>query len=153
MVQKKIVVTDDTWKLNVDGPIRTNNEYDGEEYDATKDLGLWKNANYNDKNWLMPEMVQAPLGKCVAQMSPSMKVKQTIIPIAINKIQPNKYIVDMGQNFAGIIKLSAVGNKGIKIKMRYAESLQANGELYIANLRDAKVTDVFTLKGYDKSKK
>ncbi len=149
---KKIIVTDDTWKLNVDGPIRTNNEYDGEEYDATKDLGLWKNTNYYDKNWLTPELVLAPFGKCVVQMSPSMKVKQTIKPIAINKIKPNKYIVDMGQNFAGIIKLSAVGDKGTKIKMRYAESLQPNGELYIANLRDAKVTDVFTLKGYDKSK-
>ena len=28
---KKMIVSDNTWKLNVDGPIRTNNEYDGEE--------------------------------------------------------------------------------------------------------------------------
>ena len=35
---KKIIVSDESWKLNVDGPIRTNNEYDGEEYDATKEF-------------------------------------------------------------------------------------------------------------------
>src|SRR5258705_1480886 len=32
---KKLIVSDESWKLNVDGPIRTNNQYDGEEYDAT----------------------------------------------------------------------------------------------------------------------
>ncbi|MBP6431214.1 MAG: family 78 glycoside hydrolase catalytic domain [Ferruginibacter sp.] len=149
---KKIVVSDETWKLNVDGPIRTNNEYDGEEYDATKDLGFWKSANYNDKNWLNPQLVQAPLGKRIAQMSEPMQVMKIIKPVSITKLQSNKYIVDMGQNFAGVIQLSAVGDRGTKIKIRYAESLQPNGELFVANLRDAKVTDVFTLKGYDKSK-
>jgi alpha-L-rhamnosidase len=34
--------------------------------------------------------------------------------------------------------------KGDKITLRFAESLQSNGELFTANLRDAKVTDVYT---------
>lgn len=38
---KQTVVSDETWKLNVDGPIRTNNEYDGEEYDAAKEFPGW----------------------------------------------------------------------------------------------------------------
>ena len=29
--QKEIVTSDESWKLNLDGPVRTNNEYDGEE--------------------------------------------------------------------------------------------------------------------------
>ena len=49
---KKIVISDESWKLNVDGPIRTNNEYDGEEYDATKELTGWNNAGFNDSKWL-----------------------------------------------------------------------------------------------------
>ncbi|MFC5409086.1 alpha-L-rhamnosidase N-terminal domain-containing protein [Larkinella bovis] len=32
------IVSDNTWKVTADGPIRTNNEYDGEEYDATREL-------------------------------------------------------------------------------------------------------------------
>src|ERR1035437_262131 len=32
------VVSDETWKLSTAGPIRANNEYDGEEYDARMDL-------------------------------------------------------------------------------------------------------------------
>ena len=54
----------------------------------------------------------------------------------------------MGQNFAGWIKLQNIKRKkGEQIKLRFAESLKANGELFTANLRDAKVTDIYTLKG------
>jgi alpha-L-rhamnosidase len=83
---KKIVTSDETWKLNVDGPIRTNNEYDGEEYDATKEMKGWKDVGFNDANWLKPQLVKAPPGKIVAQMSEPMKIMQTIKPVVINRL-------------------------------------------------------------------
>jgi alpha-L-rhamnosidase len=145
---KKIIVSDETWKLNVDGPIRTNNEYDGEEYDASKEFNGWGKAGFNDSKWLKPEIVEAPAGKVTAQFSEPMKVMQTIKPVSIKNTGNGKYILDMGQNFAGWLKLQNVnGKKGDRITMKFAESLQVNGEIFIANLRDAKVTDVYTLKG------
>jgi alpha-L-rhamnosidase len=142
---KRIITSDQSWKLNVDGPIRTNNEYDGEEYDARKELGDWTRPGFNDSKWMKPQLVSAPPGKILAQFSPSMKVKQTILPVSIKKAAPGKYILDMGQNFSGWIKLKSVsGKRGDKITMRFAESLQGNGELFTANLRDAKVTDIYT---------
>ena len=142
---KKTIVSDPSWKLNVDGPIRTNNEYDGEEYDATKEFPGWSNTGFNDSKWLQPELVSAPPGKIIARFSEPMKVMQTIKPVSIKNLGSGKYILDMGQNFAGWLKLKDIkGKKGDRIKMRFAESLQANGELFIANLRDAKVTDVYT---------
>ncbi len=53
MEQRKII-SDETWKLNVDGPIRTNNEYDGEEYDATKEFTGWNTSGFNDAKWMKP---------------------------------------------------------------------------------------------------
>ncbi|MGC4102889.1 alpha-L-rhamnosidase [Ferruginibacter sp.] len=145
---KKIIASDESWKLNVDGPIRTNNEYDGEEYDATKELGNWINAGFYDKKWMQPEIVQAPAGKMIAQFSEPMKVKQLIKPLSIKNMGDGKYILDMGQNFAGWLKLQDLrGKKGAKITLRFAESLKTNGELFTANLRDARVTDCYTLKG------
>ena len=144
---KKIVVSDESWKLNVDGPIRTNNEYDGEEYDATKEFKGWNDIAFDDTKWLKPQLVKAPDGKIVAQMSEPMKIMKTISPVSIKNIASGKYILDMGQNFSGWIKIKMNGKKDEKIKLRFAESLQPNGELYVANLRDAKVTDVYTLKG------
>jgi alpha-L-rhamnosidase len=144
---KQVVTSDETWKVTADGPIRTNNEYDGEEYDATKELTGWNKAGYNDHNWLKAEIVKAPGGIVVAQMNTPMKVMETIKPISIKQVSSDKYIVDMGQNMAGWLKLQVKGNRGDKITLRFAESLQPNGELYVANLRDAMVTDVYTLKG------
>lgn len=145
---KKTIVSDESWKLNVDGPIRTNNEYDGEEYDATKEFTGWDKAGFNDSKWLQPELVNAPSGKIVSQFAEPMKVMQTIKPVSVKDLGNGKYILDIGQNFAGWLKIQSInGKKGEKVKLRFAESLKANGELFTANLRDAKVTDIYTLKG------
>jgi alpha-L-rhamnosidase len=145
--QKEMIVTDESWMLNVDGPIRTNNEYDGEEYDATREFNGWNNTGFNDATWIKPQLVQAPDGQLKAQLNDYMKIMQTIQPRAIKAIKKDRYILDMGQNFSGWIKMKVKGRKGTAVKLRFAESLQSNGELYVANLRDAKVTDIYTLKG------
>lgn len=144
--QKDIIVSDGSWKLCVDGPIRSNNEYDGEEYDATKALKGWANVGYNDSKWLTPELVDAPTDIVSAQPNEPMKVMQSLKPISIKKLG-DTYILDAGQNLAGWLQIKVHGKRGQQIKMRFAESLQPNGKLYVANLRDAKVTDVYTLSG------
>ncbi|MFT3935714.1 MAG: family 78 glycoside hydrolase catalytic domain [Chitinophagaceae bacterium] len=144
---KKTVVSDESWKLNVDGPIRTNNEYDGEEYDATKEWKGWTNIGFNDAGWMQPQLVQSPAGLLKAQMNPAMKIKQSINPVAINKLDENTWVMDMGQNFAGWIKMKVRGKRNEKVTLRFSESLKPDGSLYTANLRDAKVTDIYTLKG------
>jgi alpha-L-rhamnosidase len=147
---RQTVVSDETWKLSADGPIRTNNEYDGEEYDATKELTGWDRPGFNDNSWLPVQLVKAPGGNLKAQMNENMKVMETIQPVSIKPLAGDKYILDMGQNMAGWIKMQVQGKKGDAVKLRFAESLQPNGELYTANLRDALVTDVYTLKGGEK---
>ena len=144
---KSTVVSDKTWRVTADGPIRTNNEYDGEEYDATKELTRWHNTGFNDRRWLQAEGVKAPGGKLAAQLNPPMKVMDTVRPVSIKLLSSGKYILDMGQNMAGWIKMGVTGKRGDKIILRFAESLQSDGELYVANLRDARVTDSYTLKG------
>lgn len=141
------IVSDQSWKFTADGPIRTNNEYDGEEYDATKELGAWSSVNYDAAKWIQPQLVAAPAGQVRPQPNPSMKVMEKIQPKSINRLRDGIYILDMGQNFAGWLQIKVNGKKGDKVKMRFAESLQPDGALYVANLRDAKVTDMYTLNG------
>ncbi len=142
-----VIETDDTWKATADGPIRTNNEYDGEEYDATKELTAWNKTGYNDSKWLKAELVQEPGGDYEAQMTANMKVMETIKPVAIKKLDAKRYVLDLGQNMAGWLKLKASGKKGDTLQLRFAETLQKNGELYVANLRDARSTDRYIFKG------
>ncbi len=143
----EVIRTDDTWKLTTDGPILSNNEYDGEEYDARKEMKGWNTTNFDDKNWVNARYVQEPGGFFEAQMSPNMKIMGEVKPISIKATPKGTYILDMGQNMVGWLQLKVKGKSGDQITMKFAESLQKDGSLYIANLRDAKTTDVYTLKG------
>lgn len=142
-----IIRTDDTWKVTTDGPILSNNEYDGEEYDARKEMKGWNTTNFDDKNWVNARYVQEPGGFYEGQMTPNMKIMGEVKPISIKATPKGTYILDMGQNMVGWLQLRVKGKSGDQVTMKFAESLQADGSLYIANLRDAKTTDVYTLKG------
>ncbi|MFS2188071.1 family 78 glycoside hydrolase catalytic domain [Mucilaginibacter sp. Mucisp84] len=144
---KQIVISDDTWHFTADGPIRTNNEYDGEEYDATKEFPRWNSVGFDDSQWLKAELVPAPGGKLDAQMNEPIRVMDIVKPVSISQLKKDVWILDMGQNMAGWVQMRVKGNRGDKVTLRYAETLQPNNELYVANLRDAKVTDVYALKG------
>ena len=144
---KQTIISDDNWHFTADGPIRTNNEYDGEEYDATKEFPGWNSAGFDDSQWLKAELVPAPGGKLDAQMNEPIRVMDTIKPVSISQLKKDVWILDLGQNMAGWVQMRVKGNRGDKVTLRYAETLQPNNELYVANLRDAKVTDVYILKG------
>lgn len=144
---RQTIVSDNTWKVTSDGPIRTNNIFDGEEYDATKELLNWNVVGFNDSKWQTPELVKEPGGNVEAQMNNNMKVIETIKPVAITKLNTDTFILDMGQNMVGWLKISAIGEKGRKIKLRFAETLTPRGDLYMENLRSALVTDIYTKKG------
>jgi alpha-L-rhamnosidase len=143
----EVIRGDDSWKVSTNGPILSNNEYDGEEYDARKEMKNWNTTSFDDKNWFAAEYVQEPGGFYEAQMTPNMKIMGEVKPISIQQTPRGTYILDMGQNMVGWLQLRVKGKSGDKITLKFAESLQTNGSLYIDNLRDAKTTDVYTLKG------
>lgn len=143
---RETIASDTNWKLTADGPIRSNNEYDGEEYDARKELGDWTKPGYDDKAWTAAQRVSVPTATLRGAMAPNMKVLRTLTPLTINKVG-EKYILDMGQNMVGWIRMKVRGAQGDTIRLRFAELLQPNGELYVRNLRDARVTDTYICHG------
>jgi alpha-L-rhamnosidase len=146
---RQTVVSDDTWKVTADGPIRSNNEFDGEEYDARKEMTGWDKAGFDDSRWMASEIVDCPGGRLEAQQNKNIRVMNTVRPIRITEVKPGMYIMDMGQNMVGWLRMKVKGKKGDQVKLRFAEQLSPDGTLYTANLRTAKVTDIYTLKGGD----
>jgi len=145
---KQTLYTDNTWKGTTDGPIRSNNEYDGEVYDARKELQGWASLGYDDTAWIAAEYVQEPGGKYESQINRNMKVMQDIKPVSIRS-EDGKYILDFGQNFSGWVKMRVQGVRGTEVTLRFAEALQEDGTLSRDNLRAAKATDTYILKGDD----
>ncbi|HPC59280.1 MAG TPA: family 78 glycoside hydrolase catalytic domain [Verrucomicrobiota bacterium] len=143
----EVVVSDGSWKLSTDGPIRANNEYDGEEYDARRELRGWAAAGFEDATWASAQEVAGPKGALCAEMINPIRVTGTLKPIALTEPRPGVFIFDLGQNMVGWCQLRVRGPAGTVVRLRDAETLQPDGTLYLDNLRDAKVTDLYTLKG------
>ncbi len=141
------IVSDPSWNLTTAGPIQVNNEYDGEEYDARVEMPGWNQAGFDDAKWVPAQSVSAPGGKLVAQKIEPIRVTGKLKPIAITEQKPGVFIFDMGQNMVGWCRLHVRGPAGTAISLRHAERLNPDGTLYTDNLRSAKVTDVYTLKG------
>lgn len=141
------VISDRSWKLTTDGPVRANNEYDGEEYDARAEMPDWSGPGFDDSRWQKAEVVGAPLGHMTAQMSEPLRVIETLEPVSLKEVGPGVFIFDLGQNMVGWCRLHVTGPRGTRVQLRHAETLQPNGELYVENLRSAKATDFYTLKG------
>ena len=139
---QRLQTDDKNWKVTAEGPIRANNEYDGEEYDARMEMTGWSEVGYDDSKWLKAERTDIPQAYLRAQMTSGMKVLQQIQPASIKG-----NIVDIGQNIAGWLKIRMRGQKGDTIRIVYAEKLNADGTLYRDNFRNARSTDIYVCNG------
>lgn len=144
---KKIIASDNSWKLTANGPIRKNNEYDGEFYDATMEMDDWDEIDFNDSNWMNAELVNKPGEKLISQPNEPIKIMEEVTPISIREIKPGVHIFDMGQNMVGWAELFVKGKKGDKVTLRFSETLNDDGSLFLDNIRSAEVTDTYILKG------
>lgn len=141
---KKIVTSDSSWKINTQGPIVANNEFDGEEYDSNLELNGWLTNGYDDKHWKNVQLVEAPKGELVSQLNPNIATMRVVQPISVREIDKGKYVVDMGQNMVGWLAVKLKGTKGKAINLHYAETVNADGTIYTANLRGSRTTDIYT---------
>jgi alpha-L-rhamnosidase len=141
------IVSDGSWKATADGPILANSLFDGEEYDARKEFPGWNSAGFDDSGWSQAELVDAPGGTLEAQANRNIKIMETVRPESISEIRPGIFVMDMGQNMVGWLRMKVKGKAGNEVKLRFAELLNEDGTLYVANLRSADATDKYILKG------
>ena len=146
------VLTDESWKLTADGPIRKNNEYDGEFYDARKEMNDWNKIGFDDSKWQKAEPVGKPGEKLVAMPIDPIEITDQISPVSVKEIKPGTFIFDLGQNMVGWTELTVKGKKGDQVTQRFAETLKPDGSLFLDNIRNAEVTDTYILKGEETEK-
>ena len=141
------VITNGQWAITRDGPIRANNEFDGEEYDSRKEMTGWANAGFKANQWEAARPTEAPAGMLVAQMAEPLRVTETLKPVKVTERAPGIWIYDLGQNMVGWCRVRVAGPRGTRLTLRHAETLKADGSLYVDNLRSARATDLYILKG------
>lgn len=140
------VLSDETWKVS-HGPLKENSFFYGEYYDAREEEKIegWCSPNFDDKDWENAEVVEGPPLK--AQLMPPIKVCRIIEPQKMWAPKPGVYVFDFGQNISGWVKIRVSGPRGAVVKIKYAEVLNRDGTVNTKNLRTARSTDEYVLKG------
>jgi alpha-L-rhamnosidase len=229
------IATDTTWQSTSGGPILSSDLYNGESYDARKEMPGWSAPGCNDLGWsraiedgaargtwadvtekvraavkgdsleikasnenfgdpiygtpkslkveftagaskemkTVPEgsmlsikapanasieilkavygadAVQADVRKAALTAYPGVPVRKTeeLKPVDRKEPKPGIFVFNMGQNFAGWARLRVRGEAGAKVTLRFAEMLNPDGTIYTTNLRGAKSTDTYVLRG------
>ena len=139
------IVTDGEWKVTTEGPIQRNNLWNGERYEAAREVKGWTTAAFDDSHWQQAQTLTAPAGIEMPQPCPGMQIQKVFKAKSVRRTSAGTYIIDMGQNMVGQLRVRLVGKKDVPVVIRHAEILDPkdNDKLYVANLRSAKCTDTY----------
>lgn len=155
------IVTDESFSYTLDGPVREDDIYQGEYYDARYEKTEYDLPGYEmDASWrcaeagrISEEYGAMPL---IGKLNEPIDCVQKLSPVSVTEPQENVFVYDFGQNFAGICRIKVKGETGQVITLRYGEAVNeedlvnqddVTGTIWTENLLTAEATDYYVLKG------
>lgn len=176
--QEEQIVTDEKdWKCTKKGAVTYAGFFNGEHYDATReeDFSKVSTSDFNDQGWLQAAAVSAvKMGHAedilnwprpnntepefVGQPEQGVRIERVLVAKDVSNPREGVFVYDMGQNMAGIPRITFAQQRGQKVTLRYGEMLYPKLEEYrglegmilTENLRDADCTDVYICSGKEK---
>ena len=140
------ICTDSNW-LGCDSPVVFSEIYHGETYDASLEIEDWSEVQLpkttvvgKDVCWKQTVTVPFDVSVLRAQTGARVKVVDTLPAKRIFQDSKGNTVIDFGQNLAGRMEVTATGKAGDVIEIRYFEILDAEGNVYLDNLRRARTT-------------
>jgi alpha-L-rhamnosidase len=143
---RTVITTGPEWKGST-GPLTEADFLMGEQFDARLEIDNWDQCGWDDSVWSAVDV--SPNPSIQLQASPGVPIGELdpLRPVKITQPAPGRQVIDLGQNFAGVVRLKVRGDRGQRIRIRHAERLQPDGNIYTQNLRSALATDVYTCRG------
>ena len=131
------ILTGDDWQFCA-SPIIYSEIYHGETYDARLESpDTWQSAR-----------ILEPGSRSVEPFDGLPVRRQEVLPpIALFTTPGGDRVLDFGRNITGRVRFSVNGQAADRVKLRHAEVLDHSGNFYTENLRSAKCTDTYILKG------
>lgn len=155
------------WRYTTDGPVRSAGLFQGEVYDATKEISGWSSPKFDDSAW--NPAVEIPLEgttalpakefsdmKLVGQYAQGIYPVKEVAAVSVSEPRPGLFIYDMGQNLAGVPDIRFAGlAPGTEVNLRFAEVLYPAlpeygdnaGTLMLENIRAAMAQDKYIAHG------
>ncbi len=120
------VVTDQGWKVE-QGPVVFDSTYGGEDYDARREPNGWRMPAFEDAAWDVAQVVDGPGGALVSEMAPAVGQHETYAPVRRIDLGNGRVVYDLGQNFAGIVRIGVRGPAGAIVRVVPGELLNSDG--------------------------
>lgn len=147
---KEEIVSDEDWKLYLDGPIRKSDHFKGEEYNTTKDVIGWDCPGLNDSTWINAVSDSSISMTLISQMNDPIRIVKELNPVAVDEPKHGLFIFNLGQNIAGWCKIWLKPTdcaSSAMVTLKHAEMLKDDGTLYRRNLKGATAMETYHLSG------
>ena len=131
---EQVIPTDLTWK-SYPSPVTFSNIYDGEHYDARREIPGWSApCCQGEAGGVVPGTEGTE--RLIARLGPKIVKKASFSPTVL-QTKKGETVLDFGQNMTGWVEFNADEPAGTEIVLTYGEVLQ-DGCFYRDNLRSAK---------------
>jgi len=143
-----------------DGPVRRDDIYHGEYYDANYEQTGYDIDGFDATDWIPaaenavdPLYYSLPL---TAKKNEPIRCTEELTPISVSEPAENVFVYDFGKNFTGTCRIRVKGNQGQIITLRYGEHLNTDtltnkddipGTVWTENLLTADATDYYVMCG------
>ena len=131
---RQVVCSDESWRGTTDGPLRFSGIYEGETYDARKEMPGWDAAGFDQKPWRDAMVTNVEAGRLVWQRSEPIRVTEELSAVSVKEPKAGVYVFDLGQNMAGWCRLRLREPAGTAVTLKFNEVLNPDGTVYMDNL-------------------
>ena len=155
-----VISTDSSFLCYTDGPVRDDDIYQGEFYDAAYEQTGFDAPGFDESLWIPAEennidplYLSLPL---TAKANEPIRCVEELTPVSVTEPVENVFVYDFGRNFAGTCRITLQGEKGQVITLRYGEELNTEGlsnkddvlgTVWTENLLTANATDYYVMGG------
>ena len=122
----EVISSDPQWK-SAPGPLLFDSAYGGEDFDGRRDDPRWRLAGFDDSAWQGVNSVAGPGGELIPAIAPPVGVHEIYKAVKTMPLAPGRVVYDLGQNFAGIVRIRMHGPAGTVLRLTPGELLNADG--------------------------
>ncbi|MCD4752338.1 MAG: glycoside hydrolase family 78 protein [Anaerolineaceae bacterium] len=132
----QIITTDDSWKAAA-GPVVDSSIYDGETYDAAKEIEGWNSPEFDESAYSASRTVDLGFDILEARRSMPIKIMEELKPVEVIHTPAGETVLDMGQNMVGWIRFTVDAPAGTEILLNWGEVMQQDN-FFNQNYRSAR---------------
>jgi alpha-L-rhamnosidase len=110
---------------------------EGERWDLSRFPRGWDAPGFADTAWDDVAVVEHGYAGLVESPAPPVRRIEELVPRSVTRLQSGAFLVDLGQNINGWVRLTDLGPAGTTITLTHGEWLGPDGDLTVENLKPA----------------